>query len=89
MSIFVQIIDYGVGEFNETLAQAAGGYLPELVVEKIHQVFEQKGIPVGPEAAVRVLKGKLLKGNVCMCANAMTGSPRFAGKSSNSEHRRA
>ena len=42
-----KIIDYGVGEFNETLAQAAGGYTPEETFKKIDRVFSEKGIPVG------------------------------------------
>ena len=45
-----KIIDYGVGEFNEVLAQAAGGHEPEETLRKIHDVFSLKGIPIGPNA---------------------------------------
>lgn len=45
-----KIIDYGVGEFNETLAQAAGGYTADETLRAIHRVFSQRGIPVGEHA---------------------------------------
>lgn len=47
-----KIIDYGVGEFNETLAQAAGGYQPEETLREIHKAFSDRGIPVGKEGKV-------------------------------------
>lgn len=50
-----KIIDYGVGEFNETLAQAAGGYTADETLRKIHHVFSQRGIPVGPNANEELL----------------------------------
>ena len=46
-----KLIDYGVGEFNETLAQAAGGHEPEETLRRIHSVFSLRGIPIGPNAA--------------------------------------
>jgi len=50
-----KVIDYGVGEFNETLAQAAGGHEPEKTLRKIQEVFAQKGIPVGPDSKQRII----------------------------------
>ena len=45
-----KIIDYGVGEFNETLAQAAGGHEPEETHRRIRDVFAARGIMLGPDA---------------------------------------
>jgi hypothetical protein len=45
-----KVIDYGVGEFNEILAQAAGGHEPEETLRNIQDVFAQKGIPVGADS---------------------------------------
>lgn len=51
-----KLIDYGVAEFNETLAQAAGGYEAEETLAAIHEQFEQRGIPVGASANEDMLR---------------------------------
>jgi hypothetical protein len=51
-----KIIDYGVGEFNTTLAQAAGGYTAEETLQAVHAAFEQRGIPVGASANEDLLR---------------------------------
>jgi len=45
-----KIIDYGVGEFNEVLAQAAGGHEPEETLQRIQDVFAARGISMGSES---------------------------------------
>lgn len=55
-NIEFKIIDYGVGEFNPTLAQAAGGYTADETLRRIHQVFSERGIPVGEHASDDLLR---------------------------------
>lgn len=55
-NIEFKIIDYGVGEFNTTLAQAAGGYTADETLRRIHEVFSQRGIPVGENASDDLLR---------------------------------
>lgn len=55
-NIEFKIIDYGVGEFNETLAQAAGGYTADETLRRIHEVFSERGIPVGENASDDLLR---------------------------------
>ena len=50
-----KIIDYGVGEFNEVLAQAAGGHEPEETLRNIQEVFAEKGISIGSESKKRMI----------------------------------
>jgi len=51
-----KLIDYGVAEFNETLAHAAGGYEADETLAAIHSEFEQRGIPVGATANQDMLR---------------------------------
>ena len=51
-----KLIDYGVAEFNETLAQAAGGYEAEERLAAVHAKFGQRGIPVGATANEDMLR---------------------------------
>ena len=51
-----KLIDYGVGEFNEVLAQAAGGYQPEETLRRIQEGFVEKGIPFGAEGKKQVME---------------------------------
>lgn len=51
-----KLIDYGVAEFNETLAHAAGGYEAEERLAAIHAKFGQRGIPVGATANEDMLR---------------------------------
>lgn len=55
-NIEFKIIDYGVGEFNPTLAQAAGGYTADETLRRIHEVFSERGIPVGEHASDDLLR---------------------------------
>ena len=50
-----KIIDYGVAEFNEVLAQAAGGDEPEEIIRDIHAAFEERGIPLGAEGKKKMI----------------------------------
>lgn len=50
-----KVIDYGVGEFNEVLAQAAGGHEPEETLRSIQNVFNQRGIPVGAQSKKQMI----------------------------------
>lgn len=59
-----KIIDYGVGEFNETLAQAAGGHEPEETLRNIQEVFAQKGIPLGADSKRQIIDMVSNEGNV-------------------------
>lgn len=51
-----KLIDYGVAEFNETLAHAAGGYEAEETLAAIHAEFGERGIPVGASANEDMLR---------------------------------
>lgn len=51
-----KLIDYGVAEFNETLAHAAGGYEAEERLAAVHAKFGKRGIPVGATANEDMLR---------------------------------
>jgi hypothetical protein len=59
-----KIIDYGVGEFNEILAQAAGGHEPEETLRNIQEVFSQKGIPLAADSKRNLIDLVTDEGNI-------------------------